>query len=77
MLFAPEYVEVVRFKGDVQTVFLPRNESMYKDVEEYIKFRDELMQSGMVIPTKDGYRLTEKGIFWGNTISRELSERIH
>lgn len=76
MLFLPEYVNVIRFKGDVQTAYLPRNEEMYRDREEYCHFRDKLVESGMVYRTADGYRLTEKGIFWGNTISRELSKMV-
>ena len=77
MLFVPEYVEVVRFKGDVQTAYLPRNEAMYGgNVEEYKAFRHELLENDMVCKTEEGYRLTEKGIFWGNTISRHLSRMV-
>ncbi|MBQ2745762.1 MAG: radical SAM protein [Lachnospiraceae bacterium] len=77
MLFVPEYVEVVRFKGDVQTAYLPRNEAMYgSNLGEYERFRRELIEQDMVCETADGYRLTEKGIFWGNTISRHLSQMV-
>ena len=76
MLFLPEYVEVVRFKGDVQTAYLPRNEEMYRNRKEYQHFLNELIENEMVSSRKDGYRLTEKGIFWGNTISRELSKMV-
>lgn len=77
MLFIPEYVEVTRFKGDVQTAYLPRNEKMYgSNLEEYKKFLRELLEHEMVCQTEDGYRLTEKGIFWGNTISRHLSGMV-
>lgn len=76
MQFLSEYVDVVRFKGDVQTACLPRNEEMYNDRDKYISFRDELIKHGMVYETDKGYRLTEKGIFWGNTISREISAMI-
>ncbi len=74
MLFLPEYVNVVRFKGDVQTAYLPRNVEMYgSNIEKYKRFLGELLDHDMVCETEDGYRLTEKGIFWGNTISRHLS----
>lgn len=77
MVFLPEYSEVVRFKGDVQTAYLPRNEAMYgSNVEAYKKFRGELLEHDMVSETEEGYRLTEKGIFWGNTISRHLSQMV-
>lgn len=77
MRFIKEYVEVVRFKGDVQTTYLPRNEAMYGgNVEEYRAFRHELLKNDMVCKTEEGYRLTEKGIFWGNTISRHLSKLV-
>lgn len=76
MLFLPEYENVVRFKGDVQTAYLPRNEGMYRDKKEYQHFLGELLENGMVYPTNEGYRLTEKGIFWGNTISRKLSDMV-
>lgn len=76
MLFLPEYVNIVRFKGDVQTAYLPRNEKMYRDWEAYRQFRDKLVENKMAYWTEDGYKLTEKGIFWGNTISRELSEMV-
>lgn len=73
MLFLPEYDEIVRFKGDIQTVFLPKNETMYADFEQYQMFVQDLIKHGMAEQIKDRYRLTEKGIFWGNTISRALS----
>lgn len=76
MLFLPEYKEITRFKGDVQTAYLPRNEEMYEDRKQYEKFRTELIENGMVIQDDSVYRLTEKGIFWGNTISRKLSDMI-
>lgn len=77
MVFFPEYANVVRFKGDVQTAYLPRNEEMYgSNVGEYEKFREELLKHNMVSETAEGYRLTDKGIFWGNTISRHLSQMV-
>lgn len=77
MLFAPEYREVTRFKGALQTIHLPENETLYRDKLQYEAFREELLTEGMI--EEDGskrYRLTEKGIFWGNTISRKLAEMI-
>lgn len=76
MLFSPEYEEVVKFKGDIQTVYLPRNEAMYAQKEAYETLLKELLQEQMAVPEGNAYRLTEKGIFWGNTISRELSKLI-
>ena len=77
MLFIPEYDNITIFKGDLQTIHMPENEAMYRDYGEYIRFRDRLFEEGM-IELKDGgeYLLTDKGIFWGNTISRELSALI-
>lgn len=76
MLFLPEYKEIVRFKGDIQTVYLPHNEEMYAKREQYDAFLNELLEQEMVVPEGEGYRLTEQGIFWGNTISRELSKLL-
>ncbi len=77
MLFAPEYKEITRFKGAVQTIHLPENESLYQDVEKYYKFRDRLLEEHMIYQNENGrYVLTEKGVFWGNTISRELAEML-
>lgn len=76
MLFLSEYRKIVRFKGDIQTTYLPREEELYLNKEAYEKFRDELLKKEMVVRKADSYRLTEKGIFWGNTISRELSQMI-
>lgn len=76
MLFLPEYEEIVRFKGDVQTVYLPHNEKMYANKVQYETFLKELLEHKMVIPEGKSCRVTEKGIFWGNTISRELSDLL-
>lgn len=72
ILFVPEYDEVVRFKGALQTARMPK-EDRYPDRKAYEAFRQELLDNGMIVPDAEGYRLTEKGIFWGNTISRKLS----
>ena len=78
MLFKPEYQEIVRFKGAVQTIHLPENESLYQDREAYEAFRDELLGNEMIEEVSEGkYMLTEKGIFWGNTISRRLADMLN
>ena len=76
MRFAKEYDEVTRFKGDLQTCRLPRNEALYRDREAYEKMRASLLEEGLIEPEEGGYRLTDAGIFWGNTISRKLSELL-
>lgn len=76
MLFASSYKEIVKFKGDIQTIYLPKNESLYKNKAEYNRLLNELLINEYVIKDNLGYRLTTKGIFWGNTISRELSALI-
>ncbi len=77
MLFAPEYREIVRFKGDIQTIHLPKNESLYRNRNEYETFKNYLLEEKMVYQNTNGeYILTEKGIFWGNTISRKLAEML-
>lgn len=72
VLFVPEYDEIVRFKGALQTARMPR-EDIYPDQKAYEKFRQQLLEHEMIRKDEEGYALTEKGIFWGNTISRELS----
>ena len=77
MLFDKAYGEMVRFKGDVQTVHLPKNETLYRDKAEYEAFCEQLLANGMIEKEATGaYCLTEKGIFWGNTISRTLYSMI-
>jgi DNA-binding IclR family transcriptional regulator len=60
----------VKFKGDIQTIYLPKNESLYRDKENYKNILSKLLSNGYVIQDNTGYQLTVKGIFWGNTISR-------
>lgn len=76
MHFAPSYKEITKFKGDIQTLHIPRNESLYKNVEQYNILLKRLIDEEMVVKVDDGYKLTQKGVFWGNSISRELSELI-
>lgn len=76
MQFVPDYKEVVRFKGDIQTTYLPENENLYLDREKYMNYLGKFMENEMIYKTGDRYRLTPKGIYWGNTISRELSGLI-
>ena len=76
MLFGGEQKEIAIFKGDIQTGILPRNEKLYKDKQAYITLRENLVANGMAEFIDGEYRLTQKGIFWGNTISRELSQLI-
>lgn len=75
MLFLPEYDEVVRFKGALQTGKLPL-ENRYRDRKVYEAFRRELIANEMVCQRDGAYYLTKKGIFWGNTISRKLSDML-
>lgn len=76
MLTAPSYKEIVKFKGDIQTGFLPKNTSLYQDQEKYQRLLEQLIEEEYVMSDAAGYRLTSKGVFWGNTISRELSAMI-
>ena len=76
MLFQQTYQDIVCFKGDIQTAILPKNEKLYGDQENYQKFLEELIEHKMVEKYGEIYRLTTKGIFWGNTISRELSSLL-
>ena len=73
MLFKDTYKDIVCFKGDIQTTILPRNEELYSSKEKYQMFLEQLMEHKMVEKQGTTYQLTTKGIFWGNTISRELS----
>lgn len=76
MYFASEYKEVVCFKGAIQTTYLPENTWLYRSQEEFEKVRDNLLKYGMIESDGSRDRLTTKGVFWGNTISRELSSLI-
>lgn len=74
MYFSADYKEVVRFKGDIQTTYLPMNTALYKEVDKYEEFLNKLIEDGMVKEVNKRFKLTTKGIFWGNTISRALSD---
>lgn len=72
MEFLPSYKEMVCFKGDVQTIRLPRNTKLYKDKDAYEAILNKLIENEMVYKKNEEFLLTTKGVFWGNTISREL-----
>lgn len=74
MHFKESYKDLVKFKGDLQTIRLPRNTNLYQDQQAYEEFLNQLIEHGMVMKKEEEYVLTTKGIFWGNTISRELSQ---
>lgn len=76
MEFLPSYKETVRFKGDVQTIRLPRNTKLYRNIEEYNDILSKLIENEMVYKKNEGFYLTTKGVYWGNTISRELYNLI-
>ena len=76
MEFLPSYKETVRFKGDVQTIRLPRNTELYRNIEEYNDILSKLIENEMVYKRNEEYYLTTKGVYWGNTISRELYNLI-
>ena len=76
MEFLPSYKETVRFKGDVQTIRLPRNTELYRNIEEYNDILSKLIENDMVYKRNEEYYLTTKGVYWGNTISRELYNLI-
>lgn len=76
MLFRPGYTDIAIFKGDIQTLSLPRNESLCRDKIAYESLRDQLLDGGYVTRTESGFQMTHKGIFWGNSISRALSDLI-
>lgn len=76
MEFLPSYKETVRFKGDVQTIRLPRNTELYRNIEEYNDILSKLIENEMVYKENEEFYLTTKGVYWGNTISRELYNLI-
>lgn len=76
MLFVPEYKDITIFKGDIQTLKLPANESLYNDEIQYREFVQGLLDDKYIYYHNEGYRLTDKGVFWGNSISRALYDMI-
>jgi oxygen-independent coproporphyrinogen-3 oxidase len=73
MQMNPAYKDSVIFKGDLQRGYLPQNTALYKDYEAYQTMLSKLLSEHYVVKEGEKYRLTHKGIFWGNTISRELA----
>lgn len=76
MLFVPEYKDITIFKGDIQTLKLPANESLYSDEIRYTEFVQKLLDEKYIYHHNEGYKLTTKGVFWGNSISRALYDMI-
>lgn len=76
MLFVPEYKDITIFKGDIQTLKLPANESLYSDEIRYTEFVQKLLDEEYIYHHNEEYKLTTKGIFWGNSISRALYDMI-
>lgn len=76
MLFVPEYKDITIFKGDIQTLKLPANESLYNDEIQYREFVQGLLDDKYIYYHNEGYKLTDKGVFWGNSISRALYDMI-
>jgi len=76
MHFREEYKEIVKFKGALQMLHLPENETLYQEKEKYQEIVHMLVEEGMIKSVEGRYRMTTKGIFWGNTISRELSSLL-
>lgn len=77
MLFSQEYNDIAIFKGDIQTLKIPRNEDLYIYKDQYKEFVKNLLEEQYIYIAKDGYRLTTKGVFWGNSISRALYDIIN
>jgi len=75
MLFMPEYKDITIFKGDIQTLKLPVNESLYSDEVQYREFVQGLLDEEYIY-NNEVYKLTDKGVFWGNSISRALYDMI-
>lgn len=76
MLMNSSYRENVIFKGDLQRGYLPENIKMYENPLAYEELLHKLLLENYVVKEGKNYRLTHKGIFWGNTISRELAAMI-
>lgn len=76
MLFAPGYHDITVFKGDIQTLKLPENEALYRNKDQYREFVNRLLKEEYIFQQEGGYKLTSKGVFWGNSISRTLYEMI-
>lgn len=76
MCFSPDYNKITRFKGDIQTLYLPKDTSMLQNKSAYESDINILLKQGYVKSDNDNHILTNKGIFWGNSISRKLSEHL-
>ena len=72
MLFSYEYKKDVIFKGDIQRGYLPIDILEYNNEQEYKDLLIYMLENNYVKYENDKYKLTRKGIFWGNSISRYL-----
>lgn len=72
MLFSRAYRELAIFKGSIQKGYLPEDLTVYENQEQYDEVVKELLEKGYIHQIEGCYRLTSKGIFWGNNISRLL-----
>lgn len=74
MLFSEGYKKIAKFKGDIQSLHLPQNKDLYSDTALYESVVEQMREQGML--QKDCDDFTAKGVFWGNNISRTLSDLI-
>lgn len=75
MLFSEAYREIAIFKGSIQKAQLPENINLYADPKAYAACLKELIEKEYVYTDEQGcHRLTSKGVFWGNNISRLLDD---
>ena len=72
MLFSAPYRNLTLFKGSIQTGYLPGDTESYVDYNAYQEQLQAFIDADMVTQVGERYKLTTKGIYWGNNISRVL-----
>lgn len=77
MLFKPEYKIIKKISSKPQFTKIDVTEIENQCIRnEAIAFLDELVHDEFVTREDEIYKLTKKGIFWGNNICRELSQIV-
>lgn len=76
MSFSPDYYRLKKITSQLQlaTMDLDSVEETFRPTVE--SFMDEMTEHGFATRDENHYRFTDEGVFWGNSMSAELWEKL-
>ena len=71
-----KYKHISKLNGEMQQCRIPVEK--YSDIlgKEALKLIEELEKEEYIVKAKEGYQMTQKGIYWGNSICEAMSKVI-